>query len=162
MAVLFSLSIRNLMSYAFTVQGTSPTTDRGTFGVTVFSGSQPSASNIESSWTSYNSTFLCHWQGVILYNIFTGTLGAAQGITILNTPSLVTALNSGTASWCILWPTNPTQATIQGSSLPSTRFVVGPVSDTTSNGIIRFASTSFISGNSYTINDANIIFSGGI
>lgn len=167
MAVLFQKNIRNFMSWAFISQGTNSTSYglTTTYAITVFSGVQPSASTIQSSWSSYNTTFLCHWQGVILYNVYSqspASSGYPQGFVLQNNPGSVTAINSGTASWCILWPTNPTQATVSGSSLPSTKFMVGPVSNQASNGLVRFISTSFTSGSSYSINDINLILGGGV
>lgn len=165
MAIIYNYNIRNLWCNAGILEaGTNWSSNpyRSTWGVTVLSGAQPSASTITSGWSSYNTAYLCHWQGVVIYQANGDTSGAAQGLALYSPTSTPNANDSGTASWAIMWPTNPSEATIQGSSLPSTQFIVVPVTDTAGNGVIRLASTSLTIGNPYSINDIVIIAGGGI
>lgn len=163
MAILYYRTIRNLFlggGILFSAT-TRAANERATFAFTVFSGVQPSAATITSTWTNYNTTFLAHWQGIQVYQPSYSTTDA-QSLSLYSGSSSSTAANSGTASWAIMWPTNPSQATISGSTLPSTSFIVLPASALAGTGMIRFSNTSFVSGNSYTIDDINIAASGGV
>lgn len=168
MAIIFNQNIQNLWCAAGILRGgttyASPASQTYTsiWAITIFSGAQPSAATITSSWSSYNTVYLCHWQNVTLYVANADTSGAAQGLGIYSAVSPATANASGTASWAILWPTNPTEATIQSSSLPSTQFIVCTASDNAGTGIVRLASTTILSGNSYTPSDVVIVAGGGI
>ena len=124
--------------------------------VTVFSGSQPSAASVVSSWSTYSSAYLVHWTGV-QWPTPTGnnTLGSGNQITA-NTPAAQNAFRSGTAAWAIWWPSNISEATVQGSSLPSTSFVILPVSGSAGTGCVRLTSTTIASGTSYQPTDITI------
>ena len=167
MAIIFNYNIRNLLMHtgihcgANTVNPSTSTTT-SVWGLTILSGVQPSAATITSTWTNYNTTYLYHVQNVTLATSFSNTPGAPQGLILDSTPSSVAAENSGTASWGIMWPTNPTEVTIQSSSLPSTRFIVLPVTDTLGTGPIRLTSTAIVAASSYTIQDFSMVAGGGI
>ncbi len=154
MAVLWYRNIQNLWCNVILRDSASS----GRFGVTVYAGAQPAATTISSSWTSYNSNFLLHIDNVV---ISAPSIASVSPQLTLSSSASATAFNTGTASWAILWPTFPTQATIQGSSLPSTRFLVVPVSSSTGTGVVRFTSTSIVSGNSYSVTNFTMLFSGG-
>ena len=122
--------------------------------VTIFSGTQPSAANIIASWTSYNGSALVHWTDAQWpqpadYN----TLGATKATTA-TLPTAKNAFNSGTATWALIWsgtnigPTI-TQANVQSATLPSTYFIVVPVSNGGGNGVVKMTSTTIASGSSY-------------
>ena len=124
--------------------------------VTVFSGTQPSAADVLASWPTYSAQYLAHWTGVQWptpagYN----TLGSGNQITA-NTPAAQNAFRSGTATWAIWWTSNISEATVQGASLPSTAFVILPVSGSTGTGCVRMTSTSLTSGVSYQPTDITI------
>lgn len=166
MAIIFYRSIRHSFLHMGIIRsgtGAAFNLTRSTFAITVYSGVQPSAATITSTWTSYNTTFLAHWPGVVL-NQPNATVGidSPQALQLYTASGNATAANSGTASWAIMWPTNPSQATISGASLPSTSFIVLPVSLVTGSGMIRFNDLTFTSGSSYAINDVNIRATGGV
>lgn len=153
MAILFSSRIRNLMARCMLFNSTT-----STYAVTVYSGVQPAASAITTTWTNYNSLFLVHIQNVVLQ---CANFAATNPIIDLSSSGSGTAVNSGTAAWAILWPTNPTQASVQGGTIPSTQFVVCDVSTILGLGVIRFNSTTITSALSYSVVDVGITFSGG-
>lgn len=165
MAIIFYRSIRHVFLHMGIIRsgtGASSSLTRSTFAITVYSGAQPSAADITSTWTNYNTTFLAHWQGVVLDQPAAGgTIDSLQYLSLYTATGSSTAANSGTASWAIMWPTNPTQATISGTSLPSTSFIVLPVSLITGSGMVRFNSLTFTSGSSYVIDDVTIRANGG-
>lgn len=162
MAVIWWYPIRNLQCNAIvgrsTLQADSPY--RAGFSVTLYGGVQPSAETITNNWTSYNSNFLVHILNVFGQYPYIENPAQPQGIAFYSSGT-ATAANSGTATWAIMWPTNPDQTAISGGTLPSTLFMVVPVTDLTSNGAIRLTSTSIVSSNSYSVTDINILFSGG-
>jgi hypothetical protein len=126
--------------------------------LTIFSGTQPTAAQIVSSWSTYSAQYLVHWTGVVWptptgYN----TLGSGNSTTA-TTPAAQNAFRSGTATWAILWPSdgNIAEGTIQGASLPSTTFVVLPVSASGGTGCVRLTSTTITSGSSYQPTDITI------
>lgn len=163
MAVKWWYPLRNLQNQVL-FYSSSQTADnplRAKFSVTLYSGVQPSAATITSSWTSYNSNFLVHVLNVFAQCPYLFNPAQPAGFAFYSSDS-ATAINSGTATWAIMWPSNPNQAAIQGGTIPSSAFIVVPVTDATSNGAIRLVSTNIVSGNSYQINDVNIIFGGGI
>lgn len=158
MAVIFFRNIRNLI-LSRGIRDSATTVN--TFAFTIFSGVQPTASTVAGNWTNYNTTFLAHWQGGVVSQANANTSGVSQTLTLSTIPGAVTANASGTASWAIMWPTNPSQATISGSSLPNTSFIILPVSDIAGNGMLKLTSTTVVQGNSYTIAELNIIALGG-
>lgn len=161
MAILFNRNIQNLFLLSGVIWAcqTRPDFVSGTFGVTVFSGSQPSAATIASNWTNYNTTFLAHWQTVQIKHTNYNTTGSF--LELYAPVGSSTAANSGTASWAIMWPNSTTQANVSSSTLPSNQFIVVPVSDTAGNGVIRFINNVLVSGSSYQINDVLITPGGG-
>lgn len=124
--------------------------------ITIFSGAQPSASNIISSWTTYNSSALVHWTtSNWLTPPDSNTLSAAKSTTT-SIPTATVAIGSGTAQWGILWSSVHTVGAIQATTIPSQEFIVVPVSGPTGSGVIKLASTSITSGTSYTYTDTTI------
>lgn len=125
--------------------------------VTVFPGVQPSAASILSSWSTYSALYLAHF----IYNsaggawtVYNSTTEGTAYISTTQSPT-TTAYRTGTATWGIIWTTGtngPSEATVQGASLPSTRFIVAPVGDFTSNDVIRLQSTSIVATTTATLN----------
>ena len=132
----------------------------GKAGITIWSGSQPTAANIITNWTSYNSSFLCHWQDVVLIQSNSYLAGIGASITLSSAGS-TTAINSGTAGWGIIWPSNPSQSQVSNTSITSTKFIVVSVSEIGLGGVIMLDDTSIITGNTYDISDVIILTSGG-
>lgn len=120
-----------------------------TFAITVFSGSQPTAANITSSWSSYNTTSLIHWTGAAWTQPNADTFDQGN-YCYVNNVLTATAHATGTATWGILWRSNVTLATVQGATLPDTVFITGTVTTALSNGIIKLSNTSITSGQSYS------------
>jgi hypothetical protein len=148
MTTLFSPSIRNLMAGRGLQVGFAATS-----AISVYSGVQPTAAQITANWSQYastNPTFLAHYVGAAWTQPGVGIL------LQLTVPPAANAINTGTASWCIVWSTNVLAATVGLSTLPSTSFIVGPVSDSVGPGIVRYAFTGFVSGLSTTILDGSI------
>jgi hypothetical protein len=67
-----------------------------------------------------------------------------------------TALNTGTATWAILWRSNVTPVQAGLTALPDEEFLVVPVGTTASNAIIRFTDTNFVAGGAVTPFDGGI------
>lgn len=155
MAVKFGWQLVNLIlnrgMYEFNIGGTSNT--RYIY-CTVFPGVQPSAASIISSWSTYSALYLAHYiysagSGWTLYN--QDTEGTAY-IATSQSPS-ATAYRTGTATWGIIWTrqNGPSEATIQGASLPGTSFIVAPVGNISSTDVIRLNSTSIVATTSTTL-----------
>lgn len=111
--------------------------------VTIYSGVQPTAAAIAAAWASYNSTqpsFLCHYTGVIWVQALAGKAPFAS----INTfPADATPTNNGTGTWAIIWPSNVLLAAMGDATIPNVDFIVGPVSLTDGDGIIKFDSVAF-------------------
>lgn len=159
MALTFSASVTNLMANGAiqsNLGGVSVSNHNTASSVTIYSGVQPTAENILANWSSYNSTnttCLIHYTPVI-WQLATGN---ASAVVITN--STATApINSGTASWAILWSTmQVTTSQLASGTIPTASFFVAPVSDITGTGIIRFTSTVLTSGTPVNIVDAGIL-----
>lgn len=124
-----------------------------TTAVTVYGGTQPSAADIANNWANYKSSSsncLAHYVDA------TWNIPQLHGplLAIDNVPTTSPALNSGEATWAIFWITNVTLANVQGSTLPSTNFIVVPCSSLTGKGVIRFIDPVFTAGVSKNINEA--------
>lgn len=134
--------------------------------ITIYGGTQPTASAIEAGWANYNTSYLLHLPNFSIQQPNASTAGT--GISIVNNglPAVQPAANTGTASWAILWIANVAAGTatgqIGGATLPETKFIILPVSDLSQTYPVRFQNTSMTSGASYTISDLNILAGGGI
>lgn len=124
---------------------------------TVYSGIQPTAQQVEANWTSYkssNSNCLAHYTGAVFqFNSGTNTYYWT------NTTSSITAtaLNSGTATWAIIWQNTPVDVSL--TSIPSSgRFVVVPVTNTSGVGVIRYTNLVATQGEAFVPYDAGMTF----
>jgi len=144
--VLFSGSIyRVLGSLASVPASINPIT----LGVTIYSGTAPTAAAVAASWATYNSgtgNYLSHYTNVIWSQVISGAPGNGQLIAMSTGPTAVTPVNNGTASWAIIWAGQPTGGQLSGSTLPFANFMVVSVSDAVGDGVIRFTSTAFTTG----------------
>jgi len=130
--------------------------------VTLHSGDQPTANDLDTNWTSYRWPASSFLGGVAV------TLQESGSYSISTNPTYtVTANNNGTATWAVLWSTRTaetggsvtTRSTSSfTSAIPTQQFFVVPVSDyTTSTGIVRMLDTNMVQGSVSTITDVTMI-----
>lgn len=129
------------------------------YAVTVFGGSQPTASTIANSWSSYNTTFLQHWVGMNWNHPNATTLNAGNYIELTAIPTATTANANGVATWGIIWANNVSQANVQLSTLPNTLFIVGPVTDPYGTGMIKVPNTTIVAGTTSSLTDVVLTLS---
>jgi hypothetical protein len=182
MALIFSPSIGAIYANAAVAQSLSnygssiplitpplnPTTNYGTesgvqtTSITVYSGVQPTAAQIIANWSAYNNTnsnFLAHYSGVH-WGVDPGN---ANAVILTGTTNPATPINTGVATWAILWcqmdltPTQLSASTIPTGQFTGSSFFVAPVTDTTGTGIIRYLNTTLTAGTPAPINDAGIL-----
>lgn len=124
--------------------------------ITIYGGAQPLVSDILANWTSYDSTsvnFLAHYSGCAWTHPLTNSVKFCSLTTI---PAAVTPSHDGNARWCIVWTTNPLLAAMSGT-IPTTSFLVGPVSNLGGLGIVKFdPDTSFTTSTPKAIADGAI------
>lgn len=174
MALIYSPSISNcfmLRGIMGAMSGVSLTSTfyqpqpNPTVAITVYSGTQPSAASITASWASYNTNYLFHQPGVSYIMPNFQTAGAGAFLSRNNSPTAVTATNTGTASWCIIWCSNVAAGIgtgqISSSTIPNVNFIVGPVTLSTSTGLVTLTSLSVNGGTTATILDSTLTLSIG-
>jgi hypothetical protein len=125
-----------------------------TVGMTIYSGTIPTPAAIAASWATYNSSspnYLAHFTNATWFQPSQGSL-----LQITGFPTPVTPVNNGTASWAIIWAGQPSPAQLSGTTLPFASFLVVSVSDTVGDGVIRFASTTFTTGSTVSVEDGSI------
>lgn len=147
MAITFHSNIKNLLLGRGVVNGLSG-------AISIYSGTQPSATTILSNWTAYNSdsaTFLAHYSGAVWAVVSQNTQSMVSLTTL---PTASDTVHSGTGTWCILWSTNPLLGAMSAAIIPTTSFIIAPVSITPGIGTVRFdANTTFVAGTSKIIVD---------
>ena len=168
MTIIYHRNIRNTYLAAgimrFLTGGT--VTANVSAAITFYSGSQPTAAQIESAWADYNSSYLFHLPNFSIQQPNANVTNT--GIIIVNygLPTPQTAINTGVATWAILWIKNVLAGTatgqIGGATLPDTKFVILPISDLSQVYPVRLTDTSIVSGSVYNIADLNILANGGI
>jgi hypothetical protein len=124
-----------------------------TTAITVYKGTQPSGTDIVNNWANYNQSSpdcLAHYTGAN----WVQQIAHSSILAIDNIPTTSPAFKSGEATWAIFWITNVTLASIHGSTLPSTSFIVIPCSSLTGNGVIRYIDPVFTIGVSKSITEA--------
>lgn len=121
---------------------------------TVFSGVQPSAASIIADWPTYSAQYLAHfiWANTVWEYYNRNSEGTAYLATVQSPTA--TAYRTGTATWGIIWTFQnaPSEAQIQGATLPQNTFIVAPVGDFTSTDTIRLQSTSIVATTTATLN----------
>lgn len=135
--------------------------------LTIYGGTQPSSQDIITNWNAkyrQGSTDpaapLLHLTSVALDRVTGNWLNTTLGYgSIINNlvPTPTNAFVTGIATWAIWWSTAATLANIQSSSIPSSSFIVLPVTDYTGNGIVKLTSTNLTAGSSYTIASLSLI-----
>lgn len=157
--------IASMTNNFFYSGGGSAYSAKGTVAITIFSGTQPTSANIISNWSTFNNSFLCHWQNIQLVQMWLSTTTSPNTPTNLlqlyELSSGASAENSGISTWAIVWPTNPTQSAVSGSSIPSTKFLIVPVSNSQEDGVVILYDTNIVSGNNYYIADFSMSAFGG-
>lgn len=143
MALIYHPNIRGLIANTGILpQFSSPS-------ITLYSGTQPNPASIISSWSSYNSSssdLLWHAQNGLTMSIINDVTVYASAF-----PALASPVRNGTASWAILWVSNLAYSAMGTSTIPSTYFIVLPVSNTTGNGVVRLESTSLSTATAMTV-----------
>lgn len=112
-------------------------------GITVYSGAQPTAAQILANWSNYkssNSNFLVHFVGNYWDQPYKGNL-----LDLYNM-SEATPINTGVASWAILYTNNILFSQLNAASIPNSSFLVLPVTTTAEKGVIRLADINIVSG----------------
>jgi hypothetical protein len=125
---------------------------------TVYSGTQPTAQTVEQNWLSYNSSnsiCLAHYSGSVgitfQYNAPTLTYFFTNPTDTITS----TALNSGNATWAIIWMTQSVDISLLAAPA-SSKFVVVPVTNTSDIGVIRYTSTTATQGQAFRPYDGGI------
>lgn len=135
MALIFSPGVLRLFTRSLTYWNDMRT-------ITIYGGVQPSAATVQADYAFYlnSANYLIYSNSLVVTEIDTNKLGA-------NTISL-TANNSGTATWAILW----------NGTAPSagSRFMIVPVSGIAGNGVVKLSSTTLVSGQTYTLSDLSL------
>jgi hypothetical protein len=150
MALIYSSSVSGLVIYQglqSVIHGTA-----GAVGMSVYSGTQPTAAQVTSNWSTYNSSssnFLLHYTGAV----WSQPVGSQLQLTTI--PASATSAQTATATWCIIWAAAVTAVNVASTTLPNTSFIVVSCTDNMNNGVIRFTNTSFTSGQSVTILDGS-------
>lgn len=152
MALIYNSTVRSTAANRGVSQGFSSPS------VTIYSGTQPTPSTLVSSWSSYNSS-----SSNLLWHAQAGTTltVAANGVSIYAsaTPS-ATPVRNGTATWAVIWSAGVAYSAMGTSTIPNSSFMICPVTNTTSNGVVRLQSTTLSTATTATI--VNLGFTVGL
>lgn len=142
MTIKFNDKISYLIANRGLLVGLRPTASNDTayqtsdpVAITVYSGTQPLAQDLIDSWEFYNTNYLIHFRDVVWEQPNTCT---QKYITISGFPSPTIPSITGTGEWCIVWSGNPDIIALSSTSIPITKFILGPVSGPGGSGIVRF------------------------
>jgi len=157
MAITFHSNISTLLIGSGILKGGLNTSS----AFSIYSGTQPDSATILAAWPSYsssNSSFLAHYSGAIWSQPSFNTNSMASITTL---PTVYDTINTGTGTWAILWGGNPLLAAMGSASIPTTSFIIVPISALPGIGTIRFdADTEFTAGVAKQIVDG--VFSAAI
>lgn len=134
------------------------------FSITIWGGAQPTAANLITNWTSYFNTNLIHYDYRATYcpqQSSAPAYGSYFGpATLANNGVWIgaSASNTGNATWGVVWA-GGSQVNSLTSTIPTTSFIIVPVSDLAGNGVIKFSSISMTAGQSYQISSFNLTIS---
>lgn len=157
MALLYYTNTKILLSGALLrTLGNATTSTYGPFtlGMTIYSGVAPTAASVAASWATYNTStpdYLLTFTNAAWSQPSFGPL-----LSISTYPTAQTPVNTSTASWAIIWAGVPTPLQLSSTTLPMANFLIVGVSDSIGDGIIRFASTSFVTGSPVSVFDGNM------
>lgn len=170
MAIIFQKNIRNnyirqVYQLSLALSGGSVSDAGGTafsLGLTIWGGVQPSAAAFETNWAStYKTTYLVTFGtalSVIQANAQTPDLGVV--LTNNGTPTATAALNSGTATWAVVWDT--IRAPSGQTTVNTLKYMIVPISDTSGNAPLRMTTTTITAPSTYSIADFAITAVGGV
>ena len=125
--------------------------------VTIYSGAQPTATQVAAGWSGYNSAqpnFLLHYPLNTIGWAKTSYDNAFMSITSFGTAQ--NAVNSGTVSWGIIWcadGSSVSTASMASGTLPNAYFWVVPVTDMAGTGVIKMGTSVLTAGQPYSIAD---------
>lgn len=147
----------------FLPMGASPTDNvsNGNSSITIYSGVQPNSNVLINDWALYNTSYLLHKSDILYHYPNPDTKANSTFITLRTTPSAQTAQNTGTATWAIVWIGNQVESNVTGALIPSNNFIIGPVGNTTGNGIVKLDDANVVLGNTYNITDSTITITFG-
>jgi hypothetical protein len=146
MALIFNGNIRRL----FLGRGVWGAFFPGPWSISVFKGTQPTAAELQSAWSTYNANLLAHYLSA------NWTQPGDSIFLQLTIPASVNAVGDGAASWAVLWNSNISLAAVQGASLPSPNGLIVPCTDSIGDGVIRFTDVNFTNGSPKVILDGSI------
>lgn len=125
---------------------------------TVYSGVQPTAQTVEANWGSYNSSnsiCLAHYTDSTAATFSYNSPTLTYYFTNTSDTITATALNSGTATWAIIWMASSVDVSLV--SIPASgKFVVVPVTNNAGVGVIRYTSTTATQGSAFTPYDGGM------
>jgi hypothetical protein len=138
-------------------QSSSPTRSNPVRSFTVYTGAQPTAQTIEANWVNYNSSSvncLAHYSTGTAWSYNSGTL--TYYFTNTSEAITTTALNSGVATWAIIWAAATVSITSETEVPAAGKFIVVPVTSNTGIGGIRYVSTTATQGAAFVPYDGGI------
>lgn len=156
---LFASTLLKQLAHPSNNNFTNPATNWTPSCVTVYKGTMPTPADIIVNWSAYNSGSADY---LVNYDDGKWNLPSWAAMLQLSTlPSARTPVNTGTATWAIIWVDNPQPDAplLAGTVLPSTTFMVVNVSDLLGDGVVRFTSPALVSGTPVAIADATIAVS---
>lgn len=168
---IFSPTIASMMREKMITDGLGPIVSTysdtenqpvGSIGINIslHSGPQPTANQVSSDWNTYKSTILAYNTASYV------TIFESTNATYACDPQYIKNVNTGTASWAILWSRSHISGRDSiiganggygyGGLLPADAFMVVPVSDlTTTTGVIKVFSTGVdpaVTSTTYIVN----------
>lgn len=157
MTILFHPNICNVMIGRGLLEGftTKPGYSYKGTAISVFSGVQPLAKDLITYWNSYNSNtniLLAHYNDAEWWQASEGRLLSLKIARTINT-----SLKTGVASWCVLWSKEVDVNSLNTDTIPSTEFIIGPVSLNEGSGLVRYETDlNIVSGTPKLIYDGSI------
>lgn len=148
MALIYSPSLSSLFMHGLIMPYGNGINNQ--FSVVFMSGTQPTPAQLIAGWDStYKFPLNCLAAATLALNwTQTDTL-----VSILN-PQTITAFGTGTTTWAVWFGNNNWLSSASFSNgLPTTNFMILPVSVSTGNGIIRLNTVDLVSGQPVTITD---------
>jgi hypothetical protein len=124
---------------------------------TVYAGVQPTAQTIAANWSNYNSSSvncLAHYSTGTAWTYNSGTL--TYYFTNTSETITTTALNSGVATWAIIWAANNVLINSETEVPAASKFIVVPVTSNSGIGGIRYVSTTATQGSAFVPYDGGI------
>lgn len=155
MALLFSPSFNEMLANQYQ-KGFSAAANGAV--ISLHPGVQPTADDVLANWSLYTTSGNLLWvRGGFLFS----TSGTSIYASTFGTP--IAPVKDGVATWAIIWSA-ASGANITSASPPFNtttlsanyqKLMVGPVTDTTGNGLVRLSSTNLtIAGGAIMIADA--------